>query len=70
MLYDLKNGTLECTTYLDMSWLPVTNGKVSIKVEDNLLDPSLFKNEIAPKWVEEVLEVLSINTSFLQENLA
>ena len=39
----------------------ITNGESPTRVDDDLLDTTLFQVEIAPKWVEHIIRILSID---------
>ena len=46
----------------------ITNGEAPMGVNDDLLDATLFMIEIAPRWAENILEILLITTSWPKED--
>ena len=42
----------------------ITNGEVPTGVDDNLPDATLFQIDIAPRWAEPILEVLSVTAEW------
>ena len=46
----------------------ITNGEAPLGVEDDLPDAPLFMIEMAPKWAEKILQVLSIDVSWPKDS--
>ena len=55
----------ECANHLSM----ITSGEAPTRIDDELPDAALFQIDIAPRWAEAILQVLSLEALHAQDNI-